>query len=462
MQIRTRLTLHFIAIVAGILAIVLLYVFHSFKTNVENAFDAQLQSKVALTANTTLKNEAILQVLPAISAESTDDTLPFRENISIYNDAFERVYSLNPEAQTVAIKTLQNIQQTGNHSFKHVNLKGFGSVYLSETSRPYFILAEGYCDPKSLLQLRNILIFSFLFGIGVVALGGWYFAGRALQPMNKIVYQVEAIKPSNLDQRVESENQHDEIAHLSETFNRLLERVEQAFKLQKQFISNVSHELKNPITVMRTQIEVALQRERTPENYQKTLHSLLDDIAHLTQVHERLLQLAKLHADDRKIEVAKIRIDELLWLVREQVLKSHPQAKILIHFEAMPEDEEQLEVLANEALLRTALFNLIENGCKYSENQRVEVVLVIQLNGEHSLKITNQGDVIPSDEIPFLFEPFYRSPRHLSKKGSGIGLSLTKSILQQHSISINLSSNLADGTVFSLKFPKLSASSGVV
>jgi signal transduction histidine kinase len=436
MQIRTKLTLRFIAIAAGILA--------------------QLVSKVILTTNTILTNEKILSVLPPITANDEGDTLSYRENISIFNDAFERVYSLQPDAQPVAIKTLQAIQNTGNLDFKHVNLHGYGTIQSGASSRNYFILAEGFCDPKSIFQLRNILIFSFLLGIAAVALGGWYFAGQALKPMRDIVQQVDAIHPNNLNKRVTSGNTHDEIAHLSETFNHLLERVEQAFKMQKQFISNVSHELKNPITVMRTQIEVALQRERNPENYQKTLHSLLEDLSNLTQVNEKLLQLAKLHSEDLRLVFEPVRIDELLWQVRDLVLKTYPQAKIAIQLENMPSDDSELEIQANEALLRTAILNLVENGCKYGFENRVLVHLNIQANGAHFLKIINQGEVIPKEEIALLFEPFYRSPRHIGVKGSGIGLSLTKSILQQHHISIELRSDLEHGTVFLLQFPILS------
>jgi signal transduction histidine kinase len=455
MQIRTRLTLRFIAIAAGILFIILLYVYESFKTNVEVTFKSQLISKVNLTTNTILANEKNLFVLPAITANDEGDTLSYRENISIFNDAFERVYSLQPDAQPVAIKTLQAIQNTGNLDFKHVNLHGYGIIQTGASLRNYFVLAEGYCDPKSINQLRNILIFSFLLGIGAVALGGWYFAGQALQPMRNIVQQVDTIHASNLNKRVTSSNNHDEIAHLSETFNHLLERVEQAFKMQKQFISNVSHELKNPITVMRTQIEVALQRERNPEIYQKTLHSLLEDLSNLTQVHEKLLQLAKLHSEDLKLVFEPVRIDELLWQVRETVLKTHPKAKITIQLENMPSDDTELEIPANEALLRTAILNLVENGCKYGFENRVLVHLNIQPQGAHFLKIINQGEVIPKEEIALLFEPFYRSPRHIGLKGSGIGLSLTKSILLQHQILITLTSDLEHGTVFLLKFPKV-------
>jgi signal transduction histidine kinase len=459
MQIRTGLTLRFIAIAAGILAITLLYVYESFKHNVEISFRSQLISKVNLTTNTILTNEKTLAVLPPITANDEGDTLSFRENISIFNDAFERVYSLQPDAQPVAVKTLQEIQSNGSLDFKHVNLHGYGVIKTGASSRNYFILAEGYCDPKSIIQLRNILIISFLLGIGAVALGGWYFAGQALQPMRNIVQQVDAIHASNLNNRVTSNNKHDEIAHLSETFNHLLDRVEQAFKMQKQFISNVSHELKNPITVMRTQIEVALQRERNPENYQQTFISLLDDLSKLTQVHEKLLQLAKLHSEDLKLDIEPVRIDELLWQVRETVLKTHPQAKITIQLDNMPTDDNELEIPANEALLRTAILNLIENGCKYGFENRVLVHLNIQPHGAHFLKIINQGEVIPKEEIALLFEPFYRSPRHIGVKGSGIGLSLTKSILQQHQISMDLSSDLEHGTVFLLKFPNLSTSS---
>lgn len=455
MQIRTRLTLLFLMIAASILASVLFAVWWTYKQHTEAIFFQNLESKAELTAQTALREVENLRPLPIARTEPEEtDTLPYRENISLYNDAYERVFSMRPDAVLFPVKTLQQIQNTGRYQFRHENLHALGMVMVSPTLRPFTIVAEGYCDPDELGHLRNILIISFIFGMAAIAASGWYFAGQALAPVSRIMDQVNTLQPDDLSRRVEAGPNRDELARLAETFNRLLDRVERAFRMQRMFLSNVSHELKNPLMAMRAQLDVTLQRDREPAAYREAIKSVLEDVRSLSDVEENLLQLARIYNNPNDIPFEPVRLDELLWQAQEQLRKNFPEYRVALELEQMPETEDALFVSANEALLRTALLNLINNACKYSPDRRAHVRVVFHPEGAHIIEVSDNGPGIPAGEISLIFEPFYRSPQHRAGiKGTGIGLSLVRSILQIHRIGLQVKQAPAGGAVFQLQFP---------
>ncbi len=455
MQIRTRLTLLFLLNAASILAGVLFAVYFLFKKNTEEAFFESLKSKAEMTAQTALRDPANLKPLLPGWVAPEGDTLPYRDNISLFNDAYERVFAVHADVPPVSVKNLQDIYTQREVRFRHYNLHALGRVVSSAEGRPFVVVVEGFCDPTQLIRLRNILIISFFLGMALIAASGWYFAGQALAPMSNIVQEVENIQPSDLSRRVVTAESHDELARLAETFNRLLDRVERAFRMQRMFLSNVSHELKNPLHAIRTQLDVTLSRERDSTAYRSALQSVLDDVDAMTEVEEKLHQLARIYNDPAAIPFSKTRLDELLWQTKEQLQKRRPSFKIVLDFGEMPENEELLNVRANEALLRTALLNLMDNACKYSPDHRAQVRVRFQPDGTHEVEIADNGPGIPAEELPLIFEPFFRSPRHLKEKGTGIGLSLVQSILNLHQIALSVESPTQGGTVFKMVFPPL-------
>jgi signal transduction histidine kinase len=452
MQIRTRLTFLFLLLSACILAAVLFGVHWLFKKNTEETFFQGLNSKIELTAQTVLKNEQALQPLAHDWIAPEGDTLPFLENITVFDNSYTRVFSIRQAAVPVSFRDLQEIYQKGETRFKHFNLHALGKKINTPTAQ-YVVVAEGYCDPAEVENLRNILIYSFLIGMMLVAVSGWYYAGKVLQPVSQIVNEVEKIQPSDLSRRVATGNGRDEIARMAETFNNLLDRVEQAFQMQRMFVSNVSHELKNPLTAIRAQLDVALQREREPEAYRKALQSVLEDISDLAETEKKLLQLARLYNNPQNIQLSPTRLDELLWLAAEQLQKQYPDYRSSIEFGEMPESEEGLLVSANEPLLRLALLNLMNNACKYSPDNSVRIQAIFEPNGAHVIEVIDNGPGIPEAEHALIFEPFYRSSRHLTVKGTGIGLSLVKTILNLHQIGLSVENPGSGGSVFRLRFP---------
>ena len=453
MQIRARLTLLFVLIAAGILAGVLFSVYLVFKKNTEDSFFQGLVSKAEMTAQTALQGVGERIPLATNWIAPDDDTLPYRDNISVFNNAYERVFTVRPDAPPVTVKDLQDIYQQGESHFKHYNLLALGRKANSPTGTAYVVVVEGYFDPTQLDQLRSILIIGFFAGLLLVALSGWYYAGQALAPVSRIVEEVESLQPADLSRRVATGANRDEIGRLAETFNRLLDRVEQAFRMQRMFLSNVSHELRNPLAAIRAQLDVALHREREPEAYRKALQSVLDDIKAFSEMEEELLQLARIYNDPKAIPFAPTRLDELLWQAKQQLQKLHVDFKVSLEFGEMPEHEEVLSIRANESLLLTAMLNLMNNACKYSPDHKVVLRAQFHPDGSHVVEVCNQGPGIPPDEQKLIFEPFYRSPRHLKVKGTGVGLSLVQSILSLHQIRLSVESPAAGGTVFRLIFP---------
>src|SRR5690606_31157642 len=128
--------------------------------------------------------------------------------------------------------------------------------------------------------------------------------------------------------------------HLSQTFNKMLDRLEKAFEMQSTFVSNASHELRTPLTAMIGELEVALMKPREKEEYQRVLASTLEDARLLAELSNGLLQIAQASVDTSKIKLAHLRFDELLWMAHEQALKRHPGALYDIDFDNLPDDED--------------------------------------------------------------------------------------------------------------------------
>jgi signal transduction histidine kinase len=311
--------------------------------------------------------------------------------------------------------------------------------------------AQDKVGEVNLINLLQLLIASFLIATIIVTLTGWIFAKRALRPISKVMNAVEGILPQNLHTRLDVPNQKDEIGRLITTFNNLLDRIETAFQMQKIFVANVSHELKNPLTKIRSQLEVSTLKDRSPEEYKITIHSVLEDIQELAQLSNTLLELAKVSEDHGDLLTETVRLDELLLDSRQMLIESNPKYSIDVDFDDLPEDDTWLEIAGNSTLLKTAFLNLMDNACKFSDDQSVKVVLRCS-DSDIQLTFSDQGKGIPELDQNLVFQPFYRSENTANIRGYGIGLSLVNRIVKLHNGQISIKSNQPKGTIFILDF----------
>lgn len=348
---------------------------------------------------------------------------------------------------------VRRVKQDEEASLSKDQYEVLGTLYTSGSYR--FVLIAAAIDkngPVRLRQLRILLIIVCLVSLLLFFIAGWFYSGRALKPISDMVRKVEDISITSLNLRVPEGEGMDEIGHLARTFNRMLERLEKSFGMQKSFIANASHELRTPLTSINGQIEVLLMKDRSTEEYKHTLGSVLEDIRSMIDLTNKLLLMARTSAEGPVSFINEIRIDEVLWQVREEMRMQNKIYNINIKLNDKLTDSDQLTVKGDDYLLRMALMNVIDNACKYSSDHSVN--LSIDHNGKY-LEITfkDRGIGIPQDEVRKVFEPFYRGTNALSIKGIGIGLSLVKQIIDNHNGSIKFKSKPGEGTAVKIMLP---------
>jgi signal transduction histidine kinase len=254
--------------------------------------------------------------------------------------------------------------------------------------------------------------------------------------------------------RVNEGNGTDEIAQLAITFNKMLERLESAFEMQRSFVSNASHELRTPLTSITGQIEVSLMKPRTNEEYKSILESVLEDIKNMNALSNGLLDLAKASSDISAIALHNLRIDEILWETRAELIERKKDYKVAIKFSEPIEDEKELTILGNHHLLKIAMINLMDNACKFSPDKSVNVLL--SAKGRYIVtEFIDNGMGIDTADMEKIFHPFFRSGNVKNIAGNGLGLSLSDKIIQIHRGKIAVDSRLHKGTTVTVCIPFL-------
>jgi signal transduction histidine kinase len=457
MQIRTKINLYFITITASLLLISFISIYFFTLNDRQREFRKHILSKATTRAIYRIKVKSINpELLKTLDYHKKD--LLDKENISIYDEGNHKIYSNNyayhfkhiiPEFQK-KIEYIRNVKQT---YYTYHQLEIVGKLY------PYagknYVLLVGAKDSigiKQLADLRKNLFYIFIGILTFIGLAGWIFSKKILDPISKVMNQVDEISVANLSQRLtEKKGKKDEITRLIHTFNELLDRLEKAFQIQRAFISHASHELINPLTSISSQIEVSLLNTRTEEEYQTILSSILEDIQRLNSISHQLIKLSKFSNIKNKVGFKMIRFDELIWQIRKEYLEKYPESIIQLRIEHLPDEIEKLEIYGNETLLQTCINNLIENGLKYSFENKLELCIDFR-NNQIILDVINQGEGIHKKDLMHIFTPFYRTKQSTGIKGYGIGLSIVKTILDLHQASINVKSIPNEKTTFSILF----------
>jgi signal transduction histidine kinase len=453
MTIRNRLSYLFTGIVAATILVfsLVIYLLSEYYRGVE--FDDRLREEAISTVEFVVQidnlNPSVLQ-----NFAKKSDNLLTDESVIVYSEDDKK----HPVVYRGGQMNVPNVDQyffnIKEKKERHVHLDDdteMYGIYYQYQGKRYVSIAKAL-DQYGISKMDNLkqnLLIGWLASVFLVFLISKYYSHKALQPINNVINQMEKIGFTNLDQRVNAGEDDDEIAHLAGTFNGMLGRLKSAFDAQKSFVSNASHELRTPLTAMNGQIEVALLNKRTEAEYKNTLLSIKDDITEMTDLSNSLLDLASVESGVAKINFEQVRIDEILWQAQSDLKQKRPEANISIEFGEIPEDEEEFMVNANEQLMKTAVINLMENACKFSPDKSVNVLLYFPKN---KVKITfyNTGDEIPKAEIQHLFIPFYRSETTKKIKGHGIGLPLTKKIIELHNGTLAVESGKSIGTTFTI------------
>jgi signal transduction histidine kinase len=309
-------------------------------------FDEQLVKRIDSSTTLSLKNKVV----------KVFDT----NNKLIYN------YTDQPGDQIpVNENILARARKSGSYYFVEGNKEIVAYYYNHVPSQFVVVTAAEDADGKENLKgLLRILLLSFLLGNIIILVTGYIFSGRLLRPIKRINKDIADISAQNLTRRLPQGAANDEWQQLTQTINDLLNRLQDSFDLQRRFISNASHELSTPLTSISSQLEVALQRDRSPEDYHQVMESTYQDVQHMVKLTQTLLEFAKASGNSGGLEISLVRIDEIILDMPAEISKLDLKYTILLQFKDLPEDEEKLFVFGNEALLRTAIRNIVLNACK--------------------------------------------------------------------------------------------------
>jgi signal transduction histidine kinase len=319
-------------------------------------------------------------------------------------------------------------------------------VILSATAIDDF----GYAKQE---RLRDLLLIGTLIAILVIILMMRYFVNRDVKPIGQIADRMEQITAHDSNKRLPEASLQDEVGQMARTFNDLLDRLEFAYSQQRNFVSYVTHELRTPLTIMQGQAEVALMKERSNEEYSQALESVKAEVQDMIKLVNELLELVRANADAHLVDLRQVRVDDLIWQARGQLIQKKPHYEINVSFEEVP-DSEDITVMGNGALLKMAFMNLMENACKYSSEPICQVTIHASKK-ELEVRVIDHGTGISEEDLQHIFEPFYRSVNTHEVSGHGIGLPLTKRIIEIHRGKISIESEVGKGSIIIIILPTI-------
>jgi heavy metal sensor kinase len=282
----------------------------------------------------------------------------------------------------------------------------------------------------------------------LAGLGGHLMSRKALQPVAALAAQARLINDRNLDTRLPVPNSRDEISDLSLTLNQMLERIDKAFASVRAFTGNASHELRTPIALLRTEIEIALYREREADEYRMTLARLHEETVRMTNLVENMLSLARADGGAEAISLAPVNVSTLFQRVERGWAAAMQHAMLRFRVEIPGGD---WSVLGDANGLQRLLSILLENASKYTPPGGSVTLNAAPVGERMILTVRDTGLGISKEDLPHIFDRFYRvvQAREIAPRGSGLGLALAKWIAERHGTQLIVESSLGRGSCFS-------------
>ncbi len=455
MSVRIRITILFASLVFIILAIVCTSIYYFSYTTRLSLIKTRLTNRGITTARLLSQAELFDQGLIERIDSLTTISLLYK-SVQAYNVHNVRIYKYSDvpgDSIEVSKAMLDNARAYGSYYFTQGSKDGVVAYY---NPGPYGVLvvctALDIDGKNQLHDLQKILALSFIAGIGIAIVGGYFFSKSLLRPVRKIVGEVNEISAQNLTRRIATTGSRDEWQELTTTLNDLLDRLQSSFELQRRFISNASHELSTPLTSISSQLEIALQRERSGDTYRGILSSVLQDVQHISRLTQTLLEFAIATGDKGGLIISLVRIDEIILELPSTLHRQDPNNQLSLQFGEFPDHEDKLLVLGNAELLFTAIKNIVVNACKYSGDQKAVLSLDMR-DDEFVIAVSDNGIGIPEEELTRIFQPFYRVDESRATQGFGLGLSLAYQIIKMHKGNISVTSEPGAGSVFTITLP---------
>ena len=303
---------------------------------------------------------------------------------------------------------------------------------------------------KSKLATTSTIYMLVVIGLGCIIT--YLTTSKSLASVKKLNNEIKDISEHNLSKKINEDGPNDEIKDLTRSFNNMLGRIDDAFESQKQFSSNVAHELRTPLAVIQMKIDVFKKRkDRKSEDYERLIEVIEKNNNRLSKVVEELLSIS--NKDNVEFN-DNINFNKIIKSITNELKDIALERNINIHIDEKIGANINKDFYGNEQLLYRSLYNLIENSIKYNNENGFVKICVSENHDLITISIKDSGVGIKKEDYDNIFKPFYRVDKSRSRKigGSGLGLSIVKTIINQHNGNISVESGI-NGSEFTVKIP---------
>lgn len=373
--------------------------------------------------------------------------------VAVYNQNNEVTFGQNLHDTNIKLQHIQTARNNKGVQFMSDNSFYYG-IFYPDNQGDFVVFVK---SPNDSFQSQMIRLSVIMLAVLVLGLLAIYFLSRYLskvvyKPISNVVERINNVDYNNISTAITSTNTNDEIEDLIKSYNKLFGRISESMLFQQNFINYVSHEFKTPLAAISGNLEVFAQKDRTPEEYKAVVRESLDNVYEIENILNNLLLMSGM----TKLETShkQVRVDELIWKIYEKLEPKAKEKHSSIKIQLQVIKPALLEIPGNETLLYLALYNIVENAIKYSHDKPV-VIALLEKDNCLNIEINDQGKGIPADDLTKITETFYRGKNVDGIKGSGIGLSLSKSIFDHHNIVMKIDSKVDRGTNVLLVFPAI-------
>ncbi|MFZ5969819.1 MAG: ATP-binding protein [Bacillota bacterium] len=404
------------------------------------------QSKSTVVKNMTIASD-LLKENPRVF-ENKFNSLSQQEDliITVFNNDKKTVFTTDKENEKIPFLKTDETAEIDNQQTVVMNQR------VTIQDQPYYIQLSRSLEKENLYTLILSVVFLAVNGIGIIIiiLFGSKISRRMLSPIEKMTDTVKAISIQDLDTRLDISGSHDELKDLAETFNEMLDRIQDAYDRQNQFVSDASHELRTPISVIQGYANLL---DRWGKDDRKVLEESIGAIRSESQnmkdLVEKLLFLARSDKNLQRIEKEKFSFNQLI----EEVVR---ETKLIdTNHEIISENTEPVELYADKRLIKQALRVFIDNSVKYTPPGGSIRIAAFSQKNKVAVIIEDTGIGIPEEDIPYIFDRFYRSDKSRTKEsgGHGLGLTIAKWVIDRHQGTIDVHSAVQKGTKITIYLP---------
>jgi signal transduction histidine kinase len=452
MNIRQRILVYFSALSISVIGFAFLLIFTVFSNYRREEYQQRIKdhtlSTITELSEAKQLNQNVLQSMNALNINKL-----YHEKTLLFNGNKQVIYSsLNDTKIAFSAEMLHNLSPEKQVLESHEGDTDVVGVYFVFNKEVYYGITKAYdvFGYSKLAFLKYTLLILFGLISALILITSFVLANQISKPIISMAAALKIINMETANHLLPIPEAKDEIYLLTSRFNELMKRLQDSFSFQKHAVHHISHELKTPISILVSNLE-RLEKEVDAEKIKQGITEQKEDTKLLGDMINALLEIAKVETHSN-LTFQEVRMDELVFDWVSEIKKIHPKFKFDVQFDEKIESVNGLSVQGNMRLLKMVIQNLLLNCVNYASDHRAKIYFKNQ-RGKLLIQITNQGKNISLEEIPFLFQHFFRGGNSQGKRGFGLGLVLVNKIVQLHGGEIQYDSPENAHNKFTLFFP---------